>query len=234
MLHALLFAALVCCTQAAALAGANSLPAKEVVAHVAAVKSDAVLSLSSIGDVVLADILYPNRESAQNWLAEYTLQKEFTFRATGEDRYGRTQMLSSLQVDLINDGAAVYFASERAIPKTWRVAEVAARNAQRGVWDERAQSVRISPTQASDALGEWRVVEGPITRIYEGRSATYLNFGENWQQDFSVKIPAKFRRSMKGLLGDLKAGDRVRMRGVVFEENGPMIELRHADNIEKL
>ena len=205
-----------------------------MVARVAAVKPDGGLALSSMGDVVLADIIYPNREAAQNWLAEHALQKEFAFRVIGEDRYGRTRVISSLQPDMLNDGAAVYVAADSAIESSWKNAEARARNARAGVWSSPKFHLLIAVSEAQQYLGEFHVIEGVVTRVYESKKATYINFGEDWHSDFSITVLAKHRRSMKALLGGLKAGDRIRVRGVVFEENGPMIHLQHTDNLERL
>lgn len=100
------------------------------------------------------------------------------------------------------------------------------------MWDDRGKSILISAENAAQHIGEFYVVEGKITKIYEGKSATYINFGDDWHTDFSVMIQAKHRRSMKALLSGLKAGDRVQVRGFIYEENGPMIALSHSDNIE--
>ena len=205
-----------------------------MVARVAAVKPDGGLALSSMGDVVLADIIYPNREAAQNWLAEHALQKEFAFRVIGEDRYGRTRVISSLQPDMLNDGAAVYVAADSAIESSWKNAEARARNARAGVWSSPKFHLLIAVSEAQQYLGEFHVIEGVVTRVYESKKATYINFGEDWHSDFSITVLAKHRRSMKALLGGLKAGDRIRVRGVIFEENGPMIHLQHTDNLERL
>jgi hypothetical protein len=223
-----------CCTTSAAFAAAKGEHGKQVVARVAAVKPDGVLTLSSIGDVVLADIVYPNREAAQNWLAEHALQKEFAFRVIGENRYGRTRVISSLQPDMLNDGTAVYVAADSAIESSWQNAEARARKEQIGVWSDPERQLLIAASHAQQYLGEFHVIEGVVTRIYESKKATYINFGEDWHSDFSITVLAKHRRSMKGLLNGLKAGDRIRVRGVVFEENGPMIHLQHADNLERL
>lgn len=133
---------------------------------------------------------------------------------------------------MLRDGVSILYASAEGIPTSQRVAEAAARAAKRGVWVN--DSLTITPEKALELKGGFHLVEGTITRIYEGKSATYLNFGEDWQSDFSITIAPKLRRSMKTFLAHLKAGDRVRVRGSIIEENGPMIRLNHADNIEAI
>lgn len=221
---------LFCCTPVAVLAAAKNATVERIVA----VTPDGTLQLSQTGQAVLADILSPNPDRIGGWLAEYSLQKEFPFTANGEDRYGRTLVESTLQADLLNDGAAVYYATAGKIPDEWRAAETRARTAKHGLWDDRAETVLIGVADTEKAIGKFKVVEGAITRIYSAKSATYLNFGEDWHSDFSVTIPAKNRRSFTALLDTLKPGDRIRVRGVLYQENGPMITVMRPDNLEKL
>jgi hypothetical protein len=230
----LVFAAVFCCTPTAAFSAVKTAAPKEIIARVAAVKADGTLTLSSIGDAVLADVHFPNMESAAIWLSEYALQRDTSLTPGREDRYGRTQVRGQLQIDMLNDGAAVIYAAEEKIPDAWFAAEARARTAKRGVWDDRAASVQITANDTPHHIGTFRVIEGRITRIYEAKSATYINFGENWREDFSITIPAKLRRSMKSFLAAAKAGDRIRVRGYLHDENGPMIQLLRPDNLERI
>lgn len=228
-----LMLALFCCTTTAAFAAKTSAAKIDTLERVVAVKPDGTLQLSASGVAVLANIFAPNPDTLSQWLAEYTLQKEFPFRALGDDdRYGRALMESTLQVDVLNDGAAVYYASAGKIPEAWREAEVRARIAKRGVWDDRAETVLTTPTQAASHMGKFKVVEGTLTRVYEAKTATYVNFGEDWHSDFSITIPAKNRRSFNAVKDKLVAGARVSVRGVIYEENGPMVALTRPDNLE--
>lgn len=230
----LVLIALLFCAPFVVDAAAKTAKKVEVVERIVAVKPDGTVQLSQTGPAALADILSPNPDVMAGWLAEYTLQKEFPFTAIGEDRYGRTLVESSLQADLLNDGAAVYYASVGKIPDVWRAAENRARTAKHGLWDDRAETVLIGVADAAEAIGKFKVVEGTLTRTYEAKSATYLNFGEDWHTDFSITIPAKNRRSFKSMLVTLKPGDRLRVRGFVYQENGPMIAVTRPDNLEKL
>jgi hypothetical protein len=222
---AAVFAALVFCSISTAHAAQTE--------RVVAVAADGSMTLATSGAAVLADIYAPQPDVLAQWLMEYALQKEFPFRARGgDDRYGRARVESSLQEDVLNDGAAVFYASTGTISDAWRVAESRAREAKRGVWDERAATVLTTADKADAAVGTFRVVEGSITRIYEAKRATYINFGADWREDFSITIPASLRRSMKPMLQQLKAGQKIRVRGFITQENGPMIRLMHRDNME--
>ena len=133
---------------------------------------------------------------------------------------------------ILREGVAITYATGDAVPARWRAAEAQARSAKRGIWAN--DTLTITPEKALETTGGFYVVEGVITRIYEGKEGSYLNFGEDWHKDFSIAISPKLRRSMKVFLSTLNAGDRIRVRGSIVQENGPMIRLNHADNLEKL
>lgn len=221
---------LACCSISAAHA-ANHAP---LVERVIAVLPSAQLQLEHTGNAVLVDVVFPSPEGATTWLSEYALQRETTLTVGKEDRYGRMLVRGQLQQDMLNDGAAVFYATDAPIDPAWRTAEARARSKKIGVWSDPNLALVVSPNDAANYHGRFALIEGAITRIYEGKDCTYLNFGEDWHEDFSIAISPKLRRSMKSFLNSLNAGDRIRVRGTVVEENGPMIRLNHAGNLEKL
>ena len=217
-----------CCSISYASAAATALQREQVVA----VFPDASIQLAQKGKAVFAGSMAPDVAAASAWLAEQVLQQEIRFSEGDVDRYGRTLITSDMQEKMLRDGVAIIYASAGDIPASWRVAEAAARTAKRGVWA--MESLLITPETALKATGGFHVIEGSITRIYESKTATYLNFGEDWRSDFSITLLPKQRRSMKAFLANLKAGDRVRVRGSITQENGPMIRLNHPANLERL
>ena len=215
----------ICCSATTLYATKNAAAIERVVA----VKPDGSLVLSRSGNAVLANILFPDVPRAEAWLAEHVLQQEITVVVGEGDRYGRNQVTSDVAEKMLRDGVAVYYATEGAIAPNWKPIEDAARAANRGIWANK--NFISTPENAAQHIGEFRVVEGTLTRIYESKKETYLNFGDDWHSDFSITIPGKVRRGMKAQLASLKAGDKVRVRGAIYEENGPMIKLMRADNI---
>ena len=216
---------MLCCSAPTLYAAANTAAIERVVA----VKPEGSLVLSSSGNAVLANILFPDAPRAEAWLAEHVLQKDIPVSVGDVDRYGRSQISSDVAEKMLHDGVAVYYAAEGAIPTNWKPMEATARAENRGIWADK--NFISTPENAAQHIGDFRVVEGAITRIYEGKKETYLNFGDDWHSDFSITIPGKVRRSMKAQLSTLKPGDKLRVRGVIYEENGPMMKLMRADNI---
>ncbi len=219
-----------CCISFPSLTAAKKESLVQQMQLVSAVKYDGTLQLASSGNAVFQHLVWPDTALAEAWLAQHILQQKVTFTTGEEDRYGRLQITSEAAMGALRDGAAMLYATEGNIPESWKGAEKEARNEKRGIWANSA--FVLTPEITANHMGEFHAVEGRITRIYEGKSATYLNFGADWHSDFSVMIAAKHRRSMKPLLASLKAGNVVSVRGTIYEENGPMIALTHADNLE--
>jgi micrococcal nuclease len=222
----LMVAATICCAVTAAYAAAKT----PITERVTAIQSDGTITLSSSGKAVLSNLFYPDAALAERWLAQYLLQQDIAFKAGDEDRYGRVQITSDTVQNMLRDGAAVFYVSDGKISEVWKAAEAQARTANRGVWADK--NLLRTPENAAQHIGAFHVVEGTITRIYEAKSATYLNFGDDWHSDFSITIPGKIRRSMKPFLASVKPGDRIRVRGFITDENGPMITLLRPDNLE--
>lgn len=198
--------------------------------RVVAVKADGSLQVSTSGWVVFRDVVWPDPALAENWLAQHMLQQSLTFTPGEEDRYGRVLIESEAVPSALRDGAASIYNIKEKLPDSWRQAEAQARAAKQGVWAQ--EGFVLTPETAAKHIGEFHVVEGKITKIYNGKSATYLNFGDDWHTDFSVMIAGKYRRGLKPLLETLAPGSMLRVRGYIYEENGPMIALTYADNLE--
>jgi micrococcal nuclease len=75
------------------------------------------------------------------------------------------------------------------------------------------------------------LVRGRVRAVARAAEFVYLNFGEDWRRDFTVRADARdaARFARQGL--DLERLEIV-VRGLLFEANGPMIELAHPAQIE--
>ena len=107
-----------------------------------------------------------------------------------------------------------------------------------GVW----AADRYKPASADDIAhlralaGRFALVEGRIRSIGERQQRTYLNFGSDWANDFTVIIPKRTWVIMRdrGLSARALNGRRVRGRGVVEAWRGPTMEIAVADMLEVL
>ena len=82
--------------------------------------------------------------------------------------------------------------------------------------------------------GQFTVATGIVVDVYRGPSATYLNFGEDWRQDFTVAIPSIARKKFQRegwKLAELK-NRSITVRGPVRYYNGPYMELDFPEQLE--
>jgi len=188
---------------------------------------------------------WPLADEAKNALAALVLSKQVTLRFTGEplDRHGR--LLAHLETAdgrwvqgaLLSAGMArVYsFADNRARVGEMLTQERAARAAERGIWSHPFYAVR-GPDEAWTHLSTFQLVEGRIVDAARVKGTIYLNFGEDWRTDFTVRIRPPARRVFERAGVDPTAwkGRRIRVRGWLRKLNGPMIEASHPEQIEVL
>ena len=112
--------------------------------------------------------------------------------------------------------------------------EQAARAAGRGLWAEPA----FMPQDAGalrDGTGRFRIVRGRVLRVGRTESHLYLNFGDDWRVDFTVRVRrAELDDAFAGADLEKLAGRLVEVRGVVLEAGGPLIELSHPEQMQVL
>ncbi len=132
--------------------------------------------------------------------------------------------------------ARVYsFADNRARITDMLAIERRARAAKRGIWAHPRYRV-IAHLEAGRFLDSFQLVEGKVLRGAQVRGRGYLNFGEDWRQDFTIFISRRARKRFEraGLGPESYSGKRVRVRGWIKSYNGPMIEATHPEQIEVL
>lgn len=116
--------------------------------------------------------------------------------------------------------------------------ESIARQAARGLWAEPVYAVRGA--EDTSALlrfaGTFQLVEGKALRVGPARGSLYVNFGEDWRQDFTVLIRERAVRAAAGSGLDPMSltGRRIRVRGWLERRGGPLIEAVHPAAIEVL
>ncbi len=188
---------------------------------------------------------WPLAEEAKALLEELTLGRhlELGFGGRRGDRHGR--VLAHLfdvdgrwiQGEMLQAGLArVYsFADNRAAIAEMLALERAARQARRGIWAEPFYAIR-SPDDAARWLGGFELVEGRVFAVGRGGGRTYLNFAENWREDFTIALDRRAAGLFdeRGIDLDALEGKTVRVRGWLKSYNGPMIEVTHPEQIEVL
>lgn len=176
------------------------------------------------------------------------------------DRYGRVlaQVFMDgeegalwMQQEMLRKGLArVYtFQDNNACSDELLAAEREARSAGRGIWVHPFYDVRNgADAQSLERLaGRFEVVEGTVKSAALVRGRIYVNFGEDYRQDFTVTVapgdaklfladekwmPPPASNDNDGL--SLPAGQKLRVRGWIDRHNGPEITATHPEQIEFL
>ena len=163
------------------------------------------------------------------------------------DRYGRLAVQAaapdgrSLQVALLEAGLALVQPLPGADSDELDAnleAEARAEGARRGIWRTPAAIVvgAEPPNAAATRLGQFALIEGRVLQASAQQRYLYLNFGSDWRSDTTARIDRGVLRVMQraGFDPEELEGRRVRLRGTLFAENGPMIELWTHKGIEIL
>lgn len=132
-----------------------------------------------------------------------------------------------LQAQLIDDGAAL------VMPRRGSEAcavELLSRETARGGSDVRAAN------DMDAMIGHYAVVEGVITRALVLSDGAFLDFGEDWRNDFSVFIARGDMKRFGALLDDVRAleGRSVRVRGFVGDRAGPQMRVTSPQALQLL
>ncbi len=160
------------------------------------------------------------------------------------DRYGRLRAYlvrsddgTWIQGALLAAGLARVHSlvDDRAATAEMLVIEHRARTARLGIWSQARYRVRTAD-RAAAGLNSFQLVEGRVKTAAVVRGRGYLNFGDDWREDFTVSIGPRDRRlfESEGIAIVDYEGRLVRVRGWVDSFNGPMIEATHPEQIEVL
>jgi len=162
------------------------------------------------------------------------------FGGQKKDRYGR--LLAHLFLDdgrwvqgeLLRKGLArVYtFSDNRAIVPEMLALEKQARQNKQGLWSRENYKVK-KQENARKYLNSFQLITGTVKQVAKVRSRYYLNFGDDWRQDFTIVITAPAARKFikAGLKPENFEGKKIEIRGWLKSYNGPMIEATHPEQI---
>lgn len=212
------------------------------------------IMLKSGEAVCLADVVMPSVLTGDEGMDERAIatlkifldgkdiQVVPSYGSAGRDRYGRISgdvvdpTGLSLRDHLLSAGLVmVYAGADRPAGEVAALLarEDLAREQERGVW--RSSQV-LDPAQVTASRQTMVLVEGIVRRAQETSSGGYLNFGDDWRTDVTVKVSPAATKALRRRDGGLEAlnGKIVRVRGWVRPENGPMIDLDQPAHLELL
>jgi micrococcal nuclease len=145
-----------------------------------------------------------------------------------------------LQADLISRGRArvlSYHDNNLATAELLQL-ENQARNSGLGMWGDQRFAIRDThPDGLAQDLGSIQIVTGrvlDVTVLQDG--PVYINFGIDYRTDFTIRVEASHLERFISSDMDLEAlqGRRIRVRGWLYEQNGPMMRIDHPARIEIL
>lgn len=128
-------------------------------------------------------------------------------------------------------------------PDTWQDserllnAEKEARRDKRGIWAHEFYWIRgPEPNALAQDMDSFQIVEGIVTSTAKVKDKVFLNFGADYRTDFTILVDKQGQSRFKkvGLDPRTLEGARVRVRGWLELENGPMIILNHTERLEIL
>jgi micrococcal nuclease len=182
-------------------------------------------------------------------LSDLVLAKKIKLAFAGRrtDRYGRTLAhvfvddhgrQSWVQGTLLAKG----YARSYGFPESFACArellahEAEARQKRLGLWNNGVYRT-LPADHASEVMklrGKYVRVTGAVVSVGRTKSATYINFSNDWQTDFTARIDKKvlaanpeFDRALGGLTGKI-----VVVRGWIERRNGPMIDISDSSQLE--
>ncbi|MDP2697310.1 thermonuclease family protein [Thalassospira sp.] len=183
----------------------------------------------------LADIAFPPDIVAQaadqmgrdfgryQMLEPVSSMPDFAGRQTAYVRDGDGQ---SWQADLLRAGLAMVLPDSDHDISTLIAAEQDAIGAGRGLWAQPGYFYQAA-TMTGAATGRFAVIDGIVISVEHREWRSYLNFGRNWQRDFTIAIDRDLRDilEMRGIDMASWAGKHVRVRGTIEARGGPFIGL---------
>jgi micrococcal nuclease len=243
-------AAIAFCAVLGPAAAQQSVAQSEIAAAGLALASPDILVLPNGEELTLAGIALPPGGRARVDLAAVLAEglpesASLTLRRIGEDRHGRSLAIvvlspgETLQDRLVGQGLA--WAAPQELPAGLELGAILlsrendAREAGLGLWATSRRGIQDAAGVRGGA-GEFVIVEGQVRAVAERDRYVYVNFDEDWRIDFTARV---LRRNARGFidaglpLRDL-AGERVRVRGVLAWQDGPMIEIVDARQVEVL
>ena len=215
------------------------------------------LLLSDQSVVSLSGLHIPQsaQGSAFEWLEDNIIGQSMKIyrparsQETPKNRFGHyiAQLVTAdqphiwIQAAMLAQGLALFWPNEylkdQESADLLQQAEIMARDAKLGLWsDENGFTVAPAANNIASDTFKMQILRGDIRSVSTIGGNTYLNFGDNWRQDFTVMIPSNIRREMSRHNFDPTQlqNKTIEVRGYIENYYGPMIKLHHQAQIRLL
>lgn len=116
--------------------------------------------------------------------------------------------------------------------------EDGARRRGMGIWATRPYAVRpaAEPDRLAADIDSFQVVEGRVRRAEKRGGTIYLDFGDDWRSDVTARVGGDAAKvfAKAGIDPLALSGRTVRLRGWVGHHYGPIVDLSHPEQMERL
>ena len=212
-------------------------------AEVVAVPDGGTVVLRGEGPVQLAGIEPAPSATAAKVLATLTLGQEVEVEPVMTDRHRRlhAQLRRAdglwIQGEMLRRGLARVRTTpdDRVFAAEMLAIEAEARSTGRGAWPHPSWTVR-TPETAPRFVDSFQLVEGRVVAAKQVHNQVFLNFGPDRKTDFTVRIDAAGLKLWRaaGIDPLTLEGMRLRVRGWLRSWNGPLIDVTHPEQVERL
>lgn len=164
--------------------------------------------------------------SVQSAIQSHLINTDISYELIYEDRYKSRHVIiksgdKSLQAELLEKGLALLSQEAYASYPSFRKAEAQARGANLGLWKNNGAFLKDKNTRTDNGF---ILFEDVIHSIKATRNVAYINFDDNWREDFTILIPIEDWPAYEALL---KPGQRIYTRGFLQSYYGPMLKIHH-------
>ena len=140
-----------------------------------------------------------------------------------------------VQGEILEAGLArvATFPESRTLARQMLSRETVAREKVVGMWADSFYEIRV-PEDLGRLIDTYQVVAGRVVSIAVVRGRGYINYGDDWHDDFTASIAPKVLRKFPELSAALAGyeGNKIQVRGWIKRFNGPMIDITHPEQIE--
>ena len=146
-----------------------------------------------------------------------------------------------VQAGIITRGLAFVFAdsAHKTAMTALQQLESEARQNRRGLWV--GQYYEDIAHDDLPADNNFMIIQGRVTNVTDRKKQVYINFGDDWNRDFTVQILAPHKKRFTNQIHEGRAlsikalqGELVEVRGYITWRGGPFMTLSRPENIRVL
>lgn len=137
----------------------------------------------------------------------------------------------SLQNKMLREGGAVLCMPEMgAYPAEWSKVQSEAKSKKRGVW-KKLIALKADTLEGASEFPEWAWVRGNVHSVTKRDFGTYINFSNNWKEDFSLFIHKTHRPAFGKAWWNEIVGLQIEVMGYLYHSYGPMMDITHPSQV---